>query len=521
MKGIRKEIEDLERFEEIVKTLSSQGFGFLLSRINILNRTGAVSSEPVPGPECLRETIEELGPTFIKFGQIMAERPDIIPEKYTDELQKLQDDVPSFDNQKAMNIIEEEIGLDQFSYVKEHPIAAASVAQVHKAELDSGEDVIVKVRRPGIKQKVEEDLDILLYLAKKTEKHSEKAESIRISKLVREFSDWTRNELDLKKEAQNAQIFKDNLEDQEKVHVPKVYPELTTKKVLVMEYVDGVKCTETEKLQEMEIDTYDLAETTIDSGMKQIISDGFFHADPHPSNFLIQEKGKLVYLDFGMMGQVPKRLQDKIALMLIYTLNEDTDKVLETIRDIGYEEENVNIERIEDIINKKIIMLRNSTIEETSISKELMDLIIKSGQNGLHLPTSMTLMGKNLITLEGIGLTICPEFSPTEKYEKKGRELLMENNKPEDLAQDTMIDLIDNKDLISKPATQIKKKINSGGEKSAATIKNNIELDLIPAVLILSSAALIIGSTINSMFTQELLYIGVAQFLIGLYLYRK
>lgn len=520
MKGIRREIEDLERFEEIVKILSREGFGFLLQQINVLSKT-RFSSRKTPAPEVLRETIEELGPTFIKFGQIMAERPDIVPRRYTEELQKLQDNAPSFDNQTAMDIVEEEIGLENFAYVKEHPIAAASIAQVHKAQLENGKDVVVKIRRPGIHQRVEEDLDILLYIARKAEKHSDKLESIRFSQLAREFAEWTKNELNLKKEAQNAQIFKENMKDKKNVYVPEVYPELTTEKVLVMEYIDGVKCTESQKLKEMDIDTYDLAETAISAGMKQIIADGFFHADPHPSNFLIREEGELVYLDFGMMGQITRDLQDKMALMLIHTLNEDSSKVLETMREIGYEEENLNEERITEIVNKKILRLRNSTIEETSISKELLDLIVKAGQNGLHMPTSMTLMGKNLLTMEGIGLTICPDFSPTEKYEEEGRRLLKQNNKPEEMMQQTMLDLLENKELFTKPATQLKKKINSNGKTNIPDVKNNFDLDLLPAALVLSSAALTIGATTSPVFQKELFYVGIGQLIAGLYFYHR
>lgn len=514
MKTLKRDVEDLERFEQIVKITSRQGFGLLLDRINLVH----TNKNNVPGPERLRETIERLGPTFIKFGQIMAERPDIIPKEYTEELQKLQDSAPPFDLEEARSIIDEEVGLDRFRNVEEEPLAAASIAQVHRATLENGDDVVVKVRRPRIKPEMEKDLDILLYLSKKAEKHSDRLGSVRIHRIAEEFANWTRNELNLEREAQNAQIFRNNLESEEDIDVPRVYPELTTEKVLVMEYVDGVKCTDAEKLEEYGIDSEDLARTAIKAGMKQVVSDGFFHADPHPSNFLVQKDGTFTYLDFGMMGEIQKDLRDKIALILLYALDEDADKVLQVLTEVGYTEEDADLERIEEIINHKIIKLRNSTISQTSISRELLDLIVKSGRNGLHLPTSMTLMGKNLLTVEGIGLTICPDFAPTEEYERLGKKLLAENNKPEQLFQEAMLDVFENKDFLTSPITNIKNSMQSNSSnRIKPNIENSIEFETLPAVLILSSTALIAGSILE----PQLLYIGLAELAAGIILHLK
>jgi len=216
MRDIRRDIEDLERFEEIAKILSNEGFDYFLSKINVLNTTGITSSRKIPGPERLRETLEKLGPTFVKFGQIMAQRPDIMPRRYTEELQKLEDDVPAFDSDTAIQIIREEIDIDAFEYVQEKPIAAASIAQVHRARLKTGKEVVIKVRRPGIKEKIREDLDILEFMAKKAEKEISKLRQLKAHKMVNEFANWTRDELNLRNEAKNAQRLKKNLNDEKK-----------------------------------------------------------------------------------------------------------------------------------------------------------------------------------------------------------------------------------------------------------------------------------------------------------------
>ncbi len=513
MNPIKKEIEDLERFEEIVGILSRQGFGFFLGKLGITRK----HRKKKPSPERLRETIEELGPTFVKFGQIMGERPDIVPEKYIEELQKLQDDAPRFDSGTAMEIVEEEIGTEEFERIEDEPIAAASLAQVHRARLDSGEDVIIKIRRPGIKDQIEKDLEILRYLSNQAEKHFESMHDIRIGKLVQEFSTWTRNELDFEREASNAQIFKNNLRDEEKLEVPEVYPDLTTEKVLVMEYVDGIKCTETEKMKELDIDTEELAETTIRAGFRQVVMDGFFHADPHPSNFLLKGDGTIVYLDFGMMGQISKKYRDKIDLFFIYALNEDSEKVLDILTDIGWTEDDADLEIIEEKIDEKVLRIKNSKIKQASISQEFLDLFFYAGRHGLHLPLSFTLMGKNLLTLEGIGLTLCPDFRPTEEYQEVGEELLREKNSPEKLADEAFLDMMANKDLIARPASSFRELVSREQKEDGSATETTIEIKLLPAALILSSALLFMASY----FRTELLYIGLFELILGLYFHQR
>lgn len=519
MKDPRKELQDLERFEEIIKILGEQGFYHLLEKSNLAKHAPVstkITSRQKSGAARLEETIEELGTTFIKFGQIMSERPDIVPEKYIDELKDLQDSVDEFDHEKAKKIVNEEIGLDKFSEFHEDPLASASIAQVHKAKLDSGEEVIVKIRRPGIKEEVHKDLEILDYLSKKTEKHSKKMEQLRISDIVQQFSKWTRNELDFLNEASNARTFKKNLENEENLRVPTVYEELTTEKVLTMEYVEGVKVTNHDALEDMNVETEELARTTIRSGFKQVVRDGFFHADPHPSNFLIQEDGSIVYLDFGMMGRISKKHRDKINLLFLYTMREEGNKAVEVLKDIGWTEENADMKAVEMKMNEKVMNIQNSTIKETQISQEFLDLFIYAGEKGLHLPLELTLMGKNLVTLEGIGLTVCPNFNPMDEYKDMGQKMLKKKNKPQKIAKSQFLDMMANKEMIENPFTTFKETVKQGGKDTGKTqVQNTIQFNFLPSLLILTSGLLMAASVFNT----ELLYIGLAELLIGLYLY--
>lgn len=510
MKDIRREIEDVERFEEIVKILSSDGFDFLLSKINILNRTGITSSKKIPGPERLRETLERLGPTFIKFGQVMAQRPDIIPRSYTKELEKLEDDVPEFDSKIAMQIVEEEIDIDAFEYVQEKPIAAASIAQVHRARLKTGEDVVIKVRRPGIKEKIRSDLDILEFMAKKAEIEIGKLRELKAHKMVEEFANWTRDELDLRKEAKNAQRLKKNLEDEEKVKVPEVFLEHTTEKVLVMEYVDGVKCNNKEELQKLDIESEDIARTAIRAGLKQVVRDGFFHADPHTSNFLIQEDGKLVYLDFGMMGKFSKSMQENLGLLFLHAANEDVDAATEIVKKMAVLEDDADLEGLKNDIEEKLLLVKDSSLEEHSISKELLDITIKAAERGVHMPVSFAIVGKSLVTMEGIGLTIYPQFQVTEEYEKIAREIIMEKNDPSELAQNFMIDLIENKELVSRPFTQLQK-LASQHRQTLEKHEKVKSTQILAAGLFISSALIVTEALSNTLLAA----IGLGQLVVA------
>lgn len=505
MKHPKQELEDFERFEEIVEILFKEGFGSILDKLNLnkhiplADRVKKPRSKK-PQPERVRETFEKLGPTFIKFGQIMAQRPDIIPKRYTEELQKLEDDVPAFDTDQAMEIVDKEIGLEKFEYVQEKPIAAASIAQVHRARLTTGEDVVIKVRRPGIKQKMEKDLEILDFLTKKAERRIHKLNELKAHKMVEEFSNWTRDELNLKKEAKNAQTLKSNLADEEKIKVPEVFLDHTTEKVLVMEYVEGIKCNNKKELQRLDIQAEEIARTAIRAGLKQVIRDGFFHADPHPSNFLIQEDGRLVYLDFGMMGKFSKQMQDNLGLLFLHAANEDVEAAVDIVKEMAVVEDNADIEGLKKDIEKKLLLIRDSSLKEHSISQELLDITVKAAERGVHMPVSFAIVGKSLVTMEGIGLAIYPQFEVTEEYEEIARDILLEKNDPSQLVQNLMIDVIENEEFLSRPFTQLQKIADQHKEKLGRH-RSELRLQILAAGLFVSSALILTESLTSEMLT--------------------
>ncbi|MDY6761455.1 MAG: AarF/ABC1/UbiB kinase family protein [Candidatus Nanohaloarchaea archaeon] len=495
---VNQEIEDVKRFEEIVGILASEGFGYVLDRLNFrkhipLHKRAGVGSSSMPPPERVRRTFEELGPTFIKFGQILAQRPDIVPQEYIEELEKLEDAVPPFDTDTARNIVEEELGPvdDTFQDFDDEPLAAASIAQVHRATLQNGDEVVVKIRRPGIKQQIKKDLDILLFMAKEGEKHVRKLKAMRARNAVKEFAEWTQDELNLKKEARNAQLLQQNLADEERVTVPDVYMDMTTERVLVMEYVDGIKSNDVEAIQELDIDAEEVARTAVRAGLKQAIRDGFFHADPHPSNFLISEDGNLIYLDFGMMGKLTATTRRNLGLLLLHAANEEVEAAVDVVKRMATVEDDPDLDGLKEDIEESILKIRNTTLEEQSITTALFNIAVQASERGVHVPSSTVILAKSMLTMEGIGMTIYPEFQIGKEFEKTTEKLLYQLNSPSKLARTFLIDAVQNRDLFARMPTQINRLIGGTGEQQE---KQEITVETGPDRKTVVAGALILGS---------------------------
>lgn len=525
---VEKELNDLRRFREISAVLSEEGFGFVLSKLRLRSRLPLVrrfapDREAMPAPERLRITFERLGPTFIKFGQILSQRPDIVPEEYIAELEKLTDDVPPFDFDLARDIVEEELGPveETFEHFEREPIAAASIAQVHRATLKNGDEVVVKIRRPGIKEQIETDIDILLFMAKRGEKHVSLLENLDAYKSVKEFARWTRDELNLEHEGRNARILQKNLEDEERVKVPDVYPEHTTEKVLVMEYVEGIKSNDTAALQELDIDAAEVAQTAVRAGLKQTVRDGFFHADPHPSNFLISPEGKIIYLDFGMMGKLTMTTRRNLGLLLLHAANEDVDAAVDVIRKMGTLEDDADLGALKEDVEESILAIRNTTLAEQSITLALFDIAARAHEHGVHMPSSLTIMAKSMLTMEGIGLTIYPEFQMSEEFEKVTEHLLLEMNSPRKLLHTFLIDMIQNRDLFVRAPSQLSRVLDGLSTTSTTTVDVDSGIDtgtIVAGALILSSTFFLL----EAVPPDRMLLVGVLELLaaIALILFR-
>ena len=514
-------IKKAERTKEITGILFKEELGYILDKLDLthhlpVHKRLRAKRHSKPAPERLRETIEELGPVYIKFGQILSERPDIIPEKYCRELEKLQDSAPSFSHAKARKIVDEEIGLENIDHLEKEPIAAASIAQVHRGKLKTGEEVAVKIKRPGIQKEIETDLDIITSLASKADKLLSIGGNF-IQKEAREFARWTKEETDFKNEKRNIKAFKQNMEGEENIRVPEVYEEFCTDKVLTMEYIDAVKCDEVEKIKDMDIDEKEIAEAGIRATLKQILRDGLLHADPHPSNFMVDRDGNLVYLDFGMMTRLTEETRRELGMMMLQISEEDVDGLMKTIEKLSHVEDDADLEKLRDETEHELMKLRNTTIKENSVSRTLIKMTKTAAENGVYLPTKVTLIGKGILTMEGIGMKIYPEFQVQNQYEETVEKMLLQQNKPQDMLKDFTYNLIQNQEVITKLPEKLNQNLEPGIEgKHVHEADFDLEIPWMPIILVASSTLIIAGSAIE----QKLLYIGLAELLIGLYLWK-
>ena len=310
-----------KRYKEILNVLIKYGFGDLVDALKIKEHI-EIGIEKISGkqperieklsrPERVRMALEELGPTFVKLGQILSTRPDLIPLEYVQELSKLQDDVPSFPYDDVREIIKSETGRfpeEIFHSFDKTPIAAASIGQVHKAILkDTEEEVAIKVQRPNIQQTIEVDLEIMLHLASLMERHVAEMEVFHPTKIVNEFARSIEDELDYTVEASHIEHFARQFLDDETIYVPKVYRDLSTKRILVMEFIDGIKASDLDRLKQDGYDLKEIASRGADSILKQICVYGFYHADPHPGNIFILPNNVICFIDFGMMGRISQQ----------------------------------------------------------------------------------------------------------------------------------------------------------------------------------------------------------------------
>lgn len=431
MSKFKKEVGNLKRFDEILLVLLEEGFGYLIDKIKLKGRLTPKQwskrphkKEAMPPEIRLRKTLERLGPTFVKFGQVLSVRPDLVPKNYIRELEKLQDDVPPFSFDEVKELIESELKkpLNQlFSKFEKKPIASASISQVHKAVLKNGEVAAVKAQRPNVEVIMQEDIQIMLHIASLIERFIEKTKKYNLTKIVKEFANWTKDELDFILEARNAKIFALNFKDSKNIVIPKVYDEYTTERIITLEFIDGIELNNIEvlkrELKKRKINPDLIIKQGFDAVLTQVFLHGFFHADPHPGNILITKDNKIAFVDFGIIGRFNQRLKEQSTDLLYGLVFHDVDKITDTLIDMGMEKEG-DISGFKEELRTIIEPLQSIKVEDIKLSRIIEDVLHISMEHKLTIPVEFVLFGKTLITLEGIGL----------KYNSKFK--LMENTRP-------------------------------------------------------------------------------------------
>jgi len=415
--NIKQDIKDIARFEQIVQILFKHGFGYLLERLRLKDFLTLHErlqkdkfQEGDTKPYRLRLIMEELGGAFIKLGQLLSLRPDLIPKEYCREFKRLQDEVRPFPTEVAKRVIETELKKplkDIFSSFEEKTIAAASIGQVYVAKLKTKEDVVVKVQRPDIEAKMKTDIDILYHLAELIESHY-KQDLVDVKEIVKEFERYTNEELDYVNEGNNVERFYANFRNEKNTIIPKAYKGLTTKRVLVIDYIEGVKLNEIEKVKDIKKER--LANKIVSAVFKQVFIDGFFHADPHPGNILVLDK-KVAFIDFGIVGKIDDELKEKIFELFYGMINKDPGEMASALIDIGMTDYDINKDVLERDLKDSLGSYYGAALHEIDFVDVFHKITRLARKDKIRLPADFVLLGKAVITLESVAGNLNPKFN--------------------------------------------------------------------------------------------------------------
>jgi ubiquinone biosynthesis protein len=411
----------LRRYRQIVEVLVRHGFSDALSQLGLGRRLGLPlrllrrdrASAEITRAQRIRMAVEELGPTFIKFGQIISTRPDLLPADFITELSHLQDNVPPEPWEPIMACIEEELGqpIEQiFATFDPEPIAAASLGQVHAATLTDGQEVIVKVQRPDIERIIDVDLDILYDLARLAQNRTLLGQTYDLVEIAEDFAFTLRSELDYRREGHNADRFRENFRGEPYLYIPEVHWDYTTRRVLVLERIYGIKIDDVEALDEAGYDRCRIAMHSARMITKEILEDGFFHADPHPGNFVVMPGEIIGLMDFGMVGHLAPTDREDLARLYIVAMQQDVPGAADQLMRMGVADHRVDRVAFERDLRRMMHKYYGLALGEFQISEMLEEFMTVAFRHRLRFPSNLWLVGKTMGMIEGLGLVLAPDF---------------------------------------------------------------------------------------------------------------
>ncbi|MDR2302161.1 MAG: phosphotransferase [Deltaproteobacteria bacterium] len=420
---ISRAYRHFERLTEVMRIMVKFGFGDLFDRLglgDILIRARRLVGLAVPDsrptrPLRLRQALEEMGPVFIKLGQYLSTRQDILPADYLDELTHLQDSVPPIVASEVQKIIAQELDESVIVDISPEPLAAASIGQVHSAKLQDGQEVVIKIRRPGLNKIVKTDLEILAELAVQVEKYIPFLDFIHPTDIVGEFKRSLNAELNYRLEAVNIERFGHYYRENPEVKIPTLYKTLCTENVLVMEKISGLKIDDLEGLKESSIDVTKVAQLASRVAIDQIVNFGFFHADPHPGNLLIMPGPVLGFIDFGLVGVIDRKFRDHLLGLALGVVSRSEARVVRHILRITKPINPPNREALELEVGVFLETHLSGSLKDIKVSLLLKDILELLNDNGLKTPNNLLLLVKSLSQLESLGLKLSPDFKIIEE----------------------------------------------------------------------------------------------------------
>ena len=480
------------------------------SVLNEIEKTEISEDEYNQKPEELVEDLKKMGPTYVKLGQLLSTRPDLLPENYLQALANLQDDVETVPYEEIQKIFEEEIGVKinkAFELFDPKPLASASIGQVHLALLPSGRKVVVKIQRPGIRKNFIEELETLKNMADLAVTHSKVAKKYALDDVIEELRFILLNELDYNKEAQNLVILKENLKEFKNLIVPSPVAEYSSSKVLTMDFIDGKKITSLGNLKKIETDFTSVIDDLVEAYMKQIIVDGFVHADPHPGNIHVTADDKVALMDLGMVAKFSPKIQEKIMMLLVGMTKKDGDDITDALLEISeYDSAKVNLDHFRKNINRLVMDSTSTNAEDMETGRILLQMNRIAADEGIKLAVELNILGKVLLNMDQIVAVLTPKYDLQKAIRRFMEKMVNKKMQQELKPENAYAFLLDNKKLLENlpgrlnkitenlANNQLELKINAIDEdrltEGFQKVANRITSGLIIAAMIIGAALL-------------------------------
>jgi ubiquinone biosynthesis protein len=520
---IGQQIRELKRLRHIAEVLARNGLGMLIDQTELGRllpggwRRRAQKAdqelERMSIPERVRHTLEDLGPTYIKLGQLLSGRGDLLPAAYVRELTKLLDSAPAFPYDQVVEQVKSELGLSPeeiFDLFEPVPLAAASIGQVHRAMLPNGDRVVVKVQRPNIEETVQSDLDLLMRQARFLEKRSEAARDYNLVQNLEELSYSLLNELDYMLEAQNIDRFHQTYNADPNIRVPKVYWKYTTKRIIVMEEIVGLKLTDLDQVRQEGYSLPAIAQVGTEFYLRQIFEEGFFHADPHPAN-IMASGDQIALLDFGMVAFISQRLREDLGDMLVGVITQNVEQVITVMVRMGIVTRSTNLRELERDLNRMLMRYLGLPLHQMDVAQILGEILSISFMHHVRLPADFAMLIRTMIILNGLGQQLDPDYQLIPVLEPFVRQMVQDKlsikriganalrtmQSLNTLAQrfpnrlDDLWDQLDDGDLTVGVAVRDLTLIIQRVDR----IANRLAFGLIVAALIIGSALILMGGT--------------------------
>ncbi len=511
----------IPRYREVTNILVKHGFGFIFNRISPgkFRKREQQELRGVSAARELRQAFEELGPTYVKLGQLLSTRPDLLAPEFIREFEKLQDDVPPISYAEVSSVCANE-GIDieeTFAYFNYEPLAAASIAQVHEAVLKDGQKVVVKVQRPGIDRQLRIDLQILMEIARILEKRTDWGHLYQVTEIVDELGEAIINEVDFRKEAHNADVFYSNFHKEEHVIIPRVYWDYSSKRILILEYVEGVKISDVVGLKKALYDPEKIATHLVDALFKQVYEYGFFHADPHPGNLAITEGEGIIFYDFGQIGVIDRITREKAMDLVVGMMKYDVDAVARALLDIGIGTQSINKAEFHREISRLQQKYYGLPLSQINVGEALSELIELSLYFRVRVPPELSLLVKMIMTVERIVSQLDPTLSIVDIAEPYGKKLLRQRFSPEQLmesAESLLRDYAAVARTLPRDVDNVLKMIEAGEIKihmehtnlnrltnKVDILSNRLSLAIILASIIIGTS-LVVGQSSSKLFSR-------------------